>query len=75
MYNAKKCGTGLVSAYGESDAEQCEQHLSMEQDLATVLTDNQCVLHYQPNKTWRIFMLESGNNPRYPYKPAYPLTV
>ena len=44
MYKAKKCGTGLVSAYSQSDAEQCEQRLGMEQDLATVLTGNQCVL-------------------------------
>ena len=29
----------------------------------------------QVANTWRIFMVEIGNNPRYPYKPAYPLTV
>lgn len=29
----------------------------------------------QVNNTWRIFMVEVGNNPRYPYKPVWPLTV
>jgi peptide deformylase len=29
----------------------------------------------QVDNTWRMFMVEVGNNPRYPYKPSYPLTV
>jgi len=29
----------------------------------------------QVDNTWRIFVVEVGNNPRYPYKPEYPLTV
>lgn len=29
----------------------------------------------QVDNTWRIFVVEVGNNPRYPYKPDYPLTV
>ncbi len=29
----------------------------------------------QVDKAWRIFVVEVGNNPRYPYKPEYPLTV
>ncbi len=29
----------------------------------------------QVDNTWRIFVVEVGNNPRYPYKPSYPLTV
>jgi len=29
----------------------------------------------QVANTWRIFVVEIANNPRYPYKPEYPLTV
>ncbi len=29
----------------------------------------------QVDNTWRIFVVEVMNNPRYPYKPEYPLTV
>ncbi len=29
----------------------------------------------QVNNTWRIFVVEIVDNPRYPYKPEYPLTV
>ena len=29
----------------------------------------------QVNNTWRIFIVEIVDNPRYPYKPEYPLTV
>lgn len=29
----------------------------------------------QVDNTWRIFVVEVANNPRYPYKPEYPLTV
>ncbi len=29
----------------------------------------------QVDNTWRIFVVEVGKNPRYPYKPEYPLTV
>ena len=29
----------------------------------------------QVNNTWRIYVVEVGDNPRYPYKPSYPLTV
>lgn len=29
----------------------------------------------QVANTWRIFVVEVKNNPRYPYKPEYPLTV
>lgn len=29
----------------------------------------------QVANTWRIFVVEVGSNPRYPYKPEYPLTV
>jgi len=29
----------------------------------------------QVANTWRIFVVEVQNNPRYPYKPEYPLTV
>ncbi len=29
----------------------------------------------QVAKAWRIFVVEIANNPRYPYKPEYPLTV
>ncbi|MBX2886702.1 MAG: peptide deformylase [Granulosicoccus sp.] len=29
----------------------------------------------QVANTWRIFVVEIENNPRYPYKPEYPLTV
>lgn len=29
----------------------------------------------QVDNTWRIFVVEVLNNPRYPYKPDYPLTV
>ena len=29
----------------------------------------------QVNNTWRIFVVEVASNPRYPYKPEYPLTV
>ncbi len=29
----------------------------------------------QVDNTWRIFVVEVASNPRYPYKPEYPLTV
>ena len=29
----------------------------------------------QVDNTWRIFIVEVASNPRYPYKPEYPLTV
>lgn len=29
----------------------------------------------QVDKAWRIFVVEIADNPRYPYKPEYPLTV
>jgi len=29
----------------------------------------------QVNKTWRIFVVEVVDNPRYPYKPDFPLTI
>lgn len=29
----------------------------------------------QVDNTWRIYVVEVGDNPRYPYKPNYPLTV
>lgn len=29
----------------------------------------------QVDNTWRIFVVEIADNPRYPYKPEYPLTV
>jgi len=29
----------------------------------------------QVARPWRIYVVEVGDNPRYPYKPSYPLTV
>jgi peptide deformylase len=68
----RKVATALTVEQIKTD----EVQLFIDQLIATKRKANGAgIAANQVDNTWRIYVVEAGSNPRYPYKPDYPLTV